>query len=472
MVGLELQFDLGRYHAQPWGSHVNDAAVEWPPSPWRILRALYSLSRVDLALERPPEAYLTVIRRLAEAPPPTYVLPASVEGHTRHYFPARQYRAHGRGRRNKTDLVVDAFRAVGVEAALQIWWSAELRGPEREALDELADHLLYLGRSESLCSARLVGEPPGKEPDAAPSATIPDLDGDLVELLAPDPQAKDPVAALEISPSEMRKSGSLDPPHARKVLYTVRDPAQPSTVTSPVQVAPTLALFRLSGGSRPGLREAVAVGAHLRRAAMSRYGQRTGGAVSEVLAGKRGDAYRRDQHRHAHYMALSDDGRRVDRLAVWAPEGLGTQEVAALAAIDHLRLRDNPKPLPLALTALGHPAELDFPDLLGPAVRWKSVTPFGLPRHPKLRAGKTVDGPQEQVLRELELRGLPAPRGGQDGIRLVKGPWLQFRRTRPGVTRLEAPRAVGVELEFEEELRGPLALGALSHFGLGVFTPA
>jgi len=37
---IELRFPAGRYHATPWGSHVNEGAVEWPPSPWRLLRAL------------------------------------------------------------------------------------------------------------------------------------------------------------------------------------------------------------------------------------------------------------------------------------------------------------------------------------------------------------------------------------------------------------------------------------------------
>ena len=32
----------GRFHATPWGHHVNEGIVEWPPSPYRIVRALAS----------------------------------------------------------------------------------------------------------------------------------------------------------------------------------------------------------------------------------------------------------------------------------------------------------------------------------------------------------------------------------------------------------------------------------------------
>ncbi len=40
MIVLELRFPAGRFHATPWGRHVNEGAVEWPPSPWRLMRAL------------------------------------------------------------------------------------------------------------------------------------------------------------------------------------------------------------------------------------------------------------------------------------------------------------------------------------------------------------------------------------------------------------------------------------------------
>ena len=40
MIALRLRFPAGRYHATPWGRHVNEAALAWPPEPLRMLRAL------------------------------------------------------------------------------------------------------------------------------------------------------------------------------------------------------------------------------------------------------------------------------------------------------------------------------------------------------------------------------------------------------------------------------------------------
>jgi len=85
--GLALRFDLGRYHATPWGSHVNDGQVEWPPSPWRLLRALFSASRVDTRLNAERASVDHGLELLLAAPPPSYVLAPSVGAHTRHYLP-------------------------------------------------------------------------------------------------------------------------------------------------------------------------------------------------------------------------------------------------------------------------------------------------------------------------------------------------------------------------------------------------
>ena len=45
MTVIELHFLAGRYHSTPWGRHVNEGQPEWPPSPLRLLRALYDAWR-------------------------------------------------------------------------------------------------------------------------------------------------------------------------------------------------------------------------------------------------------------------------------------------------------------------------------------------------------------------------------------------------------------------------------------------
>src|SRR5690606_41364458 len=54
------------YHATPWGSHANEAEIEWPPSPWRILRALVASWHRKLDGARFPEDALGALIRSEE----------------------------------------------------------------------------------------------------------------------------------------------------------------------------------------------------------------------------------------------------------------------------------------------------------------------------------------------------------------------------------------------------------------------
>ena len=84
MIAISFKFLAGRYHATPWGRHVNEGAVEWPPAPWRLLRALIATWKRTLP-DLPQEQVEPILRALAA--PPDFVLPPASTGHTRHYMP-------------------------------------------------------------------------------------------------------------------------------------------------------------------------------------------------------------------------------------------------------------------------------------------------------------------------------------------------------------------------------------------------
>src|SRR5258708_11050641 len=83
MIAIEFRFLAGRYHATPWGHHVNEGVVEWPPSPWRLLRALVA----TYYRARPSNVTEGHLRRILEelAKPPSFHLPPAASAHTRHY---------------------------------------------------------------------------------------------------------------------------------------------------------------------------------------------------------------------------------------------------------------------------------------------------------------------------------------------------------------------------------------------------
>lgn len=148
MIGIRLSFPAGRYHATPWGRHVNEAAPEWPPSPWRLLRGLVAVWRRKCP-ELEAHTVMAVLTRLAA--PPEFVLPPASTGHTRHYMPWFK-----KGPDDKT-LVFDAFVALDKSTPVQIVWPlAELDGLQRTILATLLKNLGFLGRAEAWCLAKLL----------------------------------------------------------------------------------------------------------------------------------------------------------------------------------------------------------------------------------------------------------------------------------------------------------------------------
>jgi CRISPR-associated protein Csb2 len=468
MVSLRIRFDLGRYHANPWGSNVNDGASEWPPSPWRMLRGLYSVGRTHAGLV-PKQADLDrALVTLAFSPPPVFELPPATPAHTRHYMPIPGSKAE------RSAKVLDGFLAVDPEAELVAWWDAKMDADAGDALAAAARALGYLGRSESVCTARVVT---GGGPDTVSAAPLDDLgpsaeEVDTIDLLSTD--TEDPLTALATTVTELRKHRYLMPPGTRRITYGVKRPeVAVRRAAQNYAPRPNLALLRVRGSSRLALTEAVAMGQLLRNGLQSMFGKRNGKVSSPTFSGKGGDLPRADQHRHAHYLSLPDrHGRRIDRLVVWAPEGFGPEEVAALAELRALfsRKRDSETRLEMqvALGALGTAGDLMLPEVIGPSRKWQSHTPFGLIHQPKVKRGRIVHTPEERVRRELQYRGLPEPRSVEIDPNRT---WHRFRSSKTGTSLQARARLVGVKIQFDDEVRGPLAIGALSHYGLGLMRP-
>lgn len=461
---ISVSFPWGRYHATPWGHNVNEADIEWPPSPWRILRALYATWRAR-GPHLEAEFVIGLLNRLAVSP--EYVLPVHTEAHTRHYLPDIRF---------GTDKAIDAFAVVERNAELLVRWPVELSTDERRVLAELAGLLPYLGRAESLCEARLVEDvatAPGSVVCRPIEAAVTTDTGPLVQLLVPD-QPLD-VEALTVTTTYVRsKLKRIDPPGATWINYRRPMPAVPSAPVIAMRPRLVTAVrWSISTAARPSRHAAVAMADVLRDACMSRFGRRFDGSVSPTLAGKDSDGHPRSGHHHSHYFAFSAFPERhgdcLDTLVLWTDEGLGERELDALVDLHHLRgfhhISDF-RQCRLGLEGLGAVEEV-VPELVGPAHVWESLTPFAPPRHSKRRT-PWIDHIQNQVADELARRSKPEA----VSVEVSDGDWLSFRTHRAKTERLaHARRVAGVRITFEEPVVGPIALGALSHFGLGLFRP-
>ena len=466
MIQLALRFPAGRFHATPWGHHVNEGVAEWPPAPWRILRALVSGLHLGGASGPERNAAYSAVRKLAV--PPSFLLPPATVAHTRHYLSLNQVE------RSKTTLTFDTFVALDPVSEVVVQWQVALGPDERAALAALVARVRYLGRAEAWCDIDLKEDGTMPEPNCVVSDGRPAPDRETVRVLCAEPEVTE--TDLERTTAALQRQGWSDPPGTRWVFYhrpadALRSRVTRTPVASPSGEAPTVVELALGGPVLPLFTEAVKVAETVRRAAL--YYHRV---PSRTLSGKSADGQPlSDQHRHAHFVPDRSGTNRVKRVLVWAPQGFTPAEERAIGSISFLRLEEDGRdPLKVVFNGAGQPSNFrQASRLFGRARLWASVTPFVLPRHPK----KGRETPEEQLVRELERRGFPRParlhrivgaaladaRAGDSGRRR----WVEFGLRRRH--RWPTTGAYGFDIAFDVPQEGPILLGFGSHYGLGEF---
>lgn len=493
MLTLAFTFPAGRYHATPWGRHVNEADVGWPPDLWRLSRALIATwhRKLDPA-EFPRERLIGLLSALA-AEPPHYWLPEAVHFHTRHYMPVR----------DKRSLIFDAFAQIGRGAELMAHWPAtKLDASQTGLLDALLSVMGYLGRAESWVEARRIEGWSG-ECNCRPSEEAIDAEtgeaGDLVQLRLPctasdyaafrqqsldavmarnlpsreiktirSTLTEDWLDAISLDTGQLQSAGWSDPPAARKLYYRrPKDALRFIAATPARQVVPertiTTARYALYAKPLPRITDAVRVGENLRMAAMGCARRLFGDGIPACLSGH--DLPAGNRHGHAFFLCEKNRDSRIDHVVIHALDGFDAQAQAALAELKSIHTRDGAE-WRLLLEGLGEAK--DFPgDLLTEANCWESVTPYLHPWHRK----KGFDV-VEQIARECRLRGLAEP-VSVETLPDTKLRALDFRRFRTK-RGLEQPDRQGhfLRLVFLGPIAGPLALGFGCHFGLGTFAAA
>ncbi|MXW97100.1 MAG: type I-U CRISPR-associated protein Cas5/Cas6 [Acidimicrobiaceae bacterium] len=459
---LRLEFPWGRYHATPWGRNVNEGLPEWPPSPWRVLRALFATWKTRCAHLR-AEDVTAALSQLAGLP--TIHAPAMKSAHLRHYMPQIAHRSVGKP---STTITFDPFAVMNPREPIFIEWDVDMSASPRKALEHMADALSYLGRSESICNAALVSRVE-KAALASWRPAGPDDPTDAEILCASRPFE---LSDLLQDPDTVRKNGRLFPTGSRLVPYTKTGSTEHPTITNDWRPTYAAVRFAVHPRPRPLLADAVAVGDLLRRAALRKHN-----AASATLSGKRASGDRRlDGHRHAHYLSLPHRGRLgatapIDSVVVWAPGHLNGDELAALAQVRWLRAGQSASGVPdiaLAVTGFGEIGEV-APEVVGPSSEWISRTPFCPGRHGKKLSWS--DHVRAEIERELSVyRNLPAPLS----VTVVDTDVRRFRRYRlpPKETMGSSRRAAMVQIQFGQQVEGPIVLGSLCHFGLGLFVPA
>ena len=499
-IVLRQEFPLGRFHATPWRVNpYDDPHGEWPPSPWRLVRAVtarwYQWAR---ELEGEPDiAKLEQLQAALCNSTYTFHLPPDA----RKGRPLRQYHPTDFGwrpgekkkagtRSYGTSLVQDNYWCVPPESPL--WWFIE--GEDwtddlRALLAQCLERMTYFGRAETLTRIGVVGS---TDDIPAPNCTLADKRvGGAAPVLSPLKEAtRDDIERTTDDHEAVKRAV---PPGAQW-LYAVRPPRPASLERKRVpvhrpdchlmqfaigwNVAPDpRAVVRLTSRFRGGvLRELLRVKTGDDSATWTRVGKNVREAVAD-MAGKDANNEPLKGHRHTEFLAWCEDGQPT-RLLVWRGSrafDAEEQEAILLAAARDVSWAaagadtDEWKVclVPLDRDVLPPPG---FGDELSAV--WESVTPYVPPRH-HLRGGmeRERESMAEQIRRELVRRGIER----DVDVNLVGSPkWVSVH-----IPRREANmrafvgdrRGQMIRLRFAVPVAGPIRLGPSSSFGLGLFRP-
>lgn len=507
MATLAARFPAGRYHATPWGTHVNEGAVDWPPAPWRLLRALIAVGFAKRGwgdIKGIPVSARMLLQRLAGALP-AYRLPIGALAHTRHYLPVVE------GKAAKTTKVIDAFLRLVGDDELLVHWPVDLPADEAEMLADLAGGLGYLGRAESWAEVRVIADPPVDAEWTRPASDgAPCPPGwEHCALLAPvaaeaysawreaalaHAQGKegakraalhpaDLIACLAAETATLRDQGWSQPPGSRRVLYlrpidALAPPPAARRRASRERPPVEAVVFALAGDSvarnlLPLLDRALPQMEALHDGLISILGERA--RTCAALSGRGSDGRPLSGHRHAHLIPLDlDDDHRIDHVVLWAHGPDGLDDLAQEACERFHRLWGKGLPdMAVSLVGRGTLGTLRqglrmrsgraVPEL-AVATTWISRTPFIAPRHLKRNGRNDLVG---QIRAECVSRGLPEPE-----VMPLPAPTMfrrAIRRRRDGHPQPPSTWPWCVRLVFPEPVKHPLALGYASHFGLGLF---
>lgn len=466
MLTLKIDLIANRYHANPWNRAHVEGVVEWPPSPWRLLRAILS-GGFTAGIEE--AELLPLVVTLAEHLPSFYLPQGS-------YLQTRTPR---KDRIDTVDLfgmgkdVVDAYLNFDVSDRM-IWvqWPVELCAEHELLLTRCLAYCRYIGRREADAVWSIARDDempsPNARPDTAGTTAVACCDGDA--------------AALLVSPyqSQVKEKRAVFKGLCWRNYHVEIEPPAGLMAPTPTYHRATIAI-RTKG--RPQAHSAPLWADKLHQA-LARMG-------TPNFTGCDLNGFPLRTHDHVFIQPTLDDSDLVG-FELHCEAGFTDAEIEHLYAVRKLYAGKNGE---MELRVLGLHCDR------GEAVhKWKSATPFFLSRHPQTRNGRPrlipgtqhqKDSPEHQALKALcylpqfdlapsqctfesVSMGLAMVHSGQLIAMAHAERWAGSFQWQ--CDRKHGKKAGGtgyrLSLSFPEPIEGPIALGYSAHFGLGMMRGA
>lgn len=455
----------GRYGATPWDRSEYEGQVEYPPSPWRLLRAVLNGAFVLAGSSRQlPDGTAALIELLAQQPPSYHLLYGEF-GQIRGFRPVYGNEVippldtFGGGNsqaKGKRRSFIDSFLELGQGATLHVSWPVDLDAAQERLLSACLAGLSYLGRAEYPAIWQVV-------PSMPKANCVPDGQGSL-SVLACGGEAV--LEGLLMNAQEGRKQGRQSLPGQRWMPYRYTPERPPVRAAGSAAPAVNRALFAFMPAYAIPATAGIAWTDRLHRALLS---AAPSSALFAGLAG--GQPLGEDQR--AWYRWHQDDGA-IAALEVVSPQPFSDREIEALQRLRRLYGRGGLE-VPLRLMRLDHVPGASHRQL-------RTATPMLLyttPREGKLQrspAGQAIQsllwglGEQGKVEpscfrlegQQLFMDHASLGRISAEVVEVVQGPGITGRGER------KAASGLGFHLRLQAERGLPeIGIGWGRHFGAG-----
>lgn len=505
---IEHCFPMGRFHATRWKqSPYEDRFGEWPPSPWRLLRALaarwfqYARELGDLDEKKRNG----LLNKLASTLPAFYLPPLSFSG-----TPIMQYqptsvewtdksKKSAAYKKPQTTKNADRYRTLPIDRSLYwVWEDLDLDKNESRLLDLLLERILYFGRSESYCRLRRIESLPLC---ISPNCLLSENGSeDMQPVLAPITGKDLNIdALLAITDDKVHLKGRPVPPDTAWFFTRLPEPSELSVRTHSTQShqnALHCIQFAVGGRIYPPLSHWVKITERFRGnviRCLSRYiSPNSDGRydrltceeknILSLITGKDGQGKPLLGHEHAFFILWPDDNGFPTRLIVWRKHAFSRDEVEALLSASEKALTWDNSTSSWKLRVVPLPFETTPPEgLVADSKIWISVTPFVPPanrhrfrKNGRLRPNESIESLLVNLLKKQDL---PEP----SAVTLLENDlghsWMKLHETRSRRFSNEDNRkpyvrpGFNIRLKFSSSVQGPIILGDSSHFGLGLFVP-
>ncbi|MGB5972321.1 MAG: type I-U CRISPR-associated protein Csb2 [Nodosilinea sp.] len=474
MIYIHVECHTNQYQACAWGNHHSEGVVDWPPAPWRLLRAIVAGS-YNAHL---PAAHLPTLKALLHklaAVLPSYTLPPVT--YIQHRSPRPQVNAKTAKVEPGKPLYSAGLMMSSAQNSVHIHWPVALSEPEELVLSLCLAGLTYFGRKEAVATWQLVEEAPESNAISSPAGTR------LVSIADSKVDVDGLWEALNLSAHEnygVNRAAVF--PGVRQAAYEI---AQPKLKRQPPsnQRHHLVSLTVLCEPRFP-MKQALKLTHRLHQSLAAR-------CPAPVFTGME-MGQPSDSHDHTVFQCIPDrTGRYIEQIQLYSDAGYNQSEMAVIASACSSGLNGVARGYDVSLSLA------DFGSVAKASADWVSATPFFLTRFPTTRRGKPrmvtdrhqKDGAEHQALKYLhhlawlDLAGKPDYRDHDRGLALYLNnelaviaqcePFPQFWEWEAECRQGRKVGRLGyrVKLQFALPTAGPVVLGYAAHFGLGAMTP-